>query len=169
LGNGTTTNASTPVVVTGMTTATAISAGAFYACALLADGTAKCWGLNSSGQLGNGTFTDSSTPVAVTGLTTATAITAGGGAHACALSADGTAKCWGYNGSGQLGNGTNIDSSTPVAVTGLTTASAIAAGGFHSCALLANGTVKCWGYNLYGQLGNGTNVDSSTPVVVTGF
>src|SRR5207248_2224560 len=147
LGDGTTTNASTPVVVSGLSTAVAISAGGNHSCALLANGTAKCWGYNGSGQLGNGTTTDASTPVVVSGVSggsTAVAIGAGGN-HSCALLANGTAKCWGANAFGQLGNGTNTHSSTPVVVTGLSTAVAIAAGGNHSCALPANGTVKCWG------------------------
>jgi alpha-tubulin suppressor-like RCC1 family protein len=81
----------------------AITAGRFYSCALLASGTAKCWGWNPSGQLGNGTTTDASTPVVVSSLTNAVAISAGD-SHSCALLANGTAKCWGADGSGQLGN-----------------------------------------------------------------
>jgi alpha-tubulin suppressor-like RCC1 family protein len=101
----------------------------------------------------------------------AVAISAGG-ADSCAVLADGTAECWGNNSSGQLGNGTVIDSSTPVVVRRLTNAVAISAGGLHSCALLANGTAKCWGNNTWGQLGNGIMIPggvSSTPVVVRGL
>src|SRR2546429_8240257 len=76
------------------------------------------------------------------GARTVTPAIAAGGTHSCALSANGTAKCWGRNASGQLGNGTTTNASTPVVVSGLTTAVAIAAGGSHSCALLTNGTVK---------------------------
>ena len=96
---------------------------------------------------------------------------AAGGNHSCALLADTTVKCWGYNGQGQLGNGTNTDSNTPVAVSGITGAAAIVAGSYHSCALLADTTVKCWGLNGFGgppgafHLGDSTN----TPVSVVGL
>jgi alpha-tubulin suppressor-like RCC1 family protein/fibronectin type 3 domain-containing protein len=178
LGDGTTTGSSTPVTVTGLSVAaTAIAAAAdgSYTCALLADGTVQCWGDNSSGQLGNGTTTSSSTPVAVlsgpTGpvLSGATAIAARS-EHTCALLSGGTLQCWGYNGFGQLGNGTSTSSSFPVPVGGVSGAKAIAAGDDHTCALLADGTAQCWGLNGNGQLGNGTLGGTfSTPAAVSGL
>jgi hypothetical protein len=109
-------------------------------------------------------------PAATLTITTAgaTAIAAGGD-HSCALLTGGTVQCWGYNGNGQLGNGTFTSSLNRVKVTGITTAIAITAGQYHSCALLSGGTVECWGDNYSGQLGNGTLTDSSTPVTVTGI
>ena len=80
--------------------------------------------------------------------------------------AGGIVKCWGWNGLGQLGNGTTTDSSVPVAVSGLTGATAITAGAYHTCAIVAGHTGECWGWNAYGQLGNGTTTDSSIPVAI---
>jgi alpha-tubulin suppressor-like RCC1 family protein len=130
--------------------------------------------VNFFGQLGNGTTTSSSVPDAVTGINSATAVAAGGEfftaeGHNCALLASGAVQCWGRNGSGQLGDGTNADSSVPVGVTGISTATAVAIGSSHSCALLASGAVQCWGYNFHGSLGNGTQTDSNTPVTVVGI
>lgn len=76
---------------------------------------------------------------------------------------------WGYNGSGQLGNGTTTLSRVPGAVAGLSEVTAVAAGGEHSLALLANGTVRAWGNNSEGQLGNGTTTNSKVPVIVSGL
>jgi hypothetical protein len=134
---------------------------------VLADGTAKCWGFNPSGELGDGTQTESLTPVVVSGLHGAIEIAAG--YHdSCALLTGGTAECWGYNGAGALGTGTTVSSLTPVAVSGLTGAVAITAGDDHSCALRANRTAECWGYNADGELGNGTLSQSLRPVAVSG-
>jgi len=151
--------------------AVAITAGSSHTCAVLADGTVRCWGDNWGFQLGDGTRISSSVPVAVTGISSAVAIAAGAN-HTCALLADGAIRCWGAGGYGQLGDGTWRGSSTvPVPVTGISTAVAIAAGWFHTCAVLADGAVRCWGSNDHGsgQLGDGTTASSNVPVPVTGI
>ena len=76
---------------------------------------------------------------------------------------------WGYNADGELGDGTNINKTTPVGVSGLTNVTAIAAGQSHSLASLSDGTAMAWGYNFYGQLGDGTTIDKTTPVGVSGL
>ena len=118
--------------------------------------------------MGNGTETPANIPVDVTGVVGATSITAGGyiSGHTCALMAGGTVKCWGENFTGQLGNGTENHSNTPVDVIGAASATAVTAGGKHSCAVVAGGTVKCWGDNFYGQLGSGSILSSTTAVPV---
>ena len=91
-------------------------------------GAVNCWGYNFYGQLGNGNTTNSSAPVAVNAFTdgaTAVSITAGI-FHTCALLNTGAVNCWGYNGNGQLGNGTTTSSSAPVAVSTFTDGSATA-------------------------------------------
>jgi alpha-tubulin suppressor-like RCC1 family protein len=159
-----------PVNVDGLTGAVALAAGYGHACALLSNGTLRCWGENLEGQLGNGRTANPGTaqPVAVSGITGATAITTGA-YHTCALLNTGTVRCWGRNHQGQLGNGTDTNSSTAVAVTGLTGVAAVSGGGVHTCAVLTNGTVRCWGENVFGQLGNGSTATSYTPVQVIGI
>jgi alpha-tubulin suppressor-like RCC1 family protein len=172
LGDGTTTNAPTPVAVSGLTNAKQVTAGGGHSCALLADRTAKCWGFDALGQLGDGATTDTSKPVAVSGGIAGIVSIAAGGAHTCAALGVG-ASCWGANPNGQLGNGSKTASSTPVPVSGLSdTTGAIgiaASGGAHSCAVLADITARCWGANTVGQLGDGTTTDSTIPVAVGGL
>ena len=175
LGNGLPTDARTvvPVRVSGITTAVAVAAGGNFACALLVDGSVRCWGSNANGELGDGEGAPNiqrAVPYAVSGITNAVAISAGS-FHACAVLAAGTARCWGLNGDGQLGIGSVSGARlTPVAVSGLSNTIAIAAGTFHTCALLANGAVRCWGSNTFGQLGIGTfGGRQVTPVAVTGL
>jgi cysteine-rich repeat protein len=166
LGNGSTTDQTTPVSVTGLTGAVEIEAGADFTCARLGDGTLRCWGAGANGHLGNGATTDQTTPVTVTGIAGATDLAVGWN-HACALLADTTAKCWGAGGNGQRGdNTTTATMSTPVAVVGLTGATALTGGQSYGCALLAGGLARCWGLNTYGQLGDGTVTQKLVPVSV---
>ena len=168
LGDGTTSDSLTPVVVSGLSGVTAVSAGYFFTCALRGDGTVSCWGVNDYGQLGDGTTTRRLTPVVVSGLSGVTAISAGG-YHTCALLGGGTVECWGYNLHGALGDGTTSTALTPVDVSGLLQVTAISAGDYHTCALVSGGTVECWGTNSSGQLGDGTTTRRLTPVVVSGL
>ena len=169
-----------PVAVAGITNATALTGGDDFTCALLADGTVKCWGTNDFGQLGNDTTEQctiirsstsysepcSTTPITVSGIAGATAISAGY-YDTCAVLAGGTIQCWGDNMSGQLGNSASPRSSpvVPVAISGITNASAVSIGSQNACALLADGTVECWGG---GNLGNGSTAQSLVPVSVVG-
>ena len=109
LGDNTRTNRAYPVSVTGLSTGvTKIATGMWHSCAVISDGTVKCWGLNTSGQLGNNTRNDSNVPVTVSGIANAVDIATSGRAS-CAVLVTGGVKCWGYGGYGELGYGSNTD------------------------------------------------------------
>jgi len=164
--------------------ARAIAAGDFHTCAILDDGSMRCWGFGASGQLGNGgtgNVGDGESP-ATAGIVQLPAgrsarAVAGGAGHTCAILDDGSVSCWGFGANGRLGYGNTSDRSTPggpVAIGG--TAAAIAAGDAHTCAVLDAGGVRCWGFGGGGRLGysssnsvgdtSGTLPDSAGPVDV---
>jgi alpha-tubulin suppressor-like RCC1 family protein len=168
LGNGVTgTESTTPVSVTGIGTtrvaASAIAAGDQHTCAIaydplntIAPSYVKCWGNNADGRLGNGTTGgDYSTPVNVPGTYGAMSIAAGE-RHTCAVLNTGGVRCWGYNGTGQLGDGTTTTRPSPVVVSGITDATQVTAGIQHSCVRTStsSGRASCWGNDAYGQLGD---------------
>lgn len=143
-----------------------ISAGRLHGC-VANNGGAFCWGYNALGQLGTGTFVNSASPQGVSGLGVGSGIvaTAAGVFHSCAMRTF-DVKCWGYNGYGQLGNGSLGSASTPVSVAGLSDPVSIATGRNHTCAARSSGSVQCWGSNEHGQLGDNTSNDSPLPVTV---
>ena len=171
LGDNTTTNSATPVAVYGLDKGIkAIAAGNFFACALTTKGAVKCWGANTYGQLGNGTVTGSARPVGVTGLGKGVKNLAGGGYHACAVTTKGVPRCWGYNGEGELGDNTKVNSAVPVAIYSLSKGvKSMAAGSYTTCALTTRNTVTCWGYNGDGEVGDGTTTSTLKPVLDAGL
>ena len=172
LGDASTTNATTPVQVSGLPAARAVTAADLASYALLGDGSVAAWGDNTYGELGDATTTSSTTPVPVSGLTGITQIAAGS-YHVLALKSDGTVAAWGLNNAGQLGDATTTTRTTPVAVAGLSNVVQVAAGGLpgyagQSVALKGDGTVWTWGYGKQGQLGLGANASTPTPTQVPG-
>lgn len=154
-----------PFEAPGLGSVASMRLGIYFHCALLTDGSVKCYGINSAGQLGNGTLSDSYIPTGVVDLPPSRALAANG-FFACAAAAQGAVKCWGNNEHGQLGDGSTLDHATPVDVQGLTPgATAVCSGREHACALL-NGSVWCWGGNGWGQVGIGAGADVLTPAPV---
>lgn len=156
-----------PTAVAGTVRFEAIRAGYQHSCALAADGSVWCWGVNERGQLGDGSNIDRDTPVRVAGerrfKRLASSITSG---HTCALALDGAAYCWGFNADGQLGNGSTTDSPRPVAVAGGLKFVSISGGRFHTCAVTLDDAVWCWGGGRFDGLGTGAKGGSTVPVRV---
>ncbi len=155
-------------------TVAAISAGSHNTCAILDDGTVRCWGLNNFGQSGDGTTTtqaNDTDPAKLALLpqgTTAIAIDVGEN-HVCAILNDNRTFCWGLNTDGQLGIGSSLtyralpsQVATPQGVT----FSTISTGFDHTCAISSDASAYCWGDNTHGELGDGTWVDSFSPSVI---
>lgn len=158
-------------------TVIAIAAGPFHNFALCADGTLAAWGYNNYGQLGTGDRLNRRVPALVppVGALAGKRIVAiaAGAYHSIALCSDGSLASWGYNDEGELGDGTLLGSTVPLAVQSSVAlagrkVSAIAAGQYHTLALCTDGTLVSWGYNKYGQLGNNTTVSSKVPVSIAG-
>lgn len=180
LGDGTTNPSAVPVDVTGLGSGGAsVTAGISHSCALTTAGAVRCWGQNLHGAAGGTTANsgvgctddpyECTVPVEVlgSGMSAVSASTY----NSCALTATGTAKCWGNNWDGQLGAGSAVTQSrVPLDVaSGRDRWVQISVGGYHSCAVTTAGAVKCWGNNSVGQLGNGTTARSAAAVHVIGL
>jgi alpha-tubulin suppressor-like RCC1 family protein len=163
-----------------------IDAGQAFSCGTTFDGTTQCWGENEWGQLGRtdspercitaggGDVPCSLVPVPISGGPSLETVVTGS-THACGLTADGAAFCWGDNRAGQLGIGASDDSALPTAVVGGHRFVSLSAGHAHTCGLDAEGIAYCWGANDDGALGTMENVEqcgtgacSREPVAVAG-
>jgi alpha-tubulin suppressor-like RCC1 family protein len=173
LGNGTTTDASTPGAVSAATNWSQVASGVDTTCGVRADGTMWCWGAGIGLGVGDGTNLARLVPQEVgndpalpagDGNTWTTVTT--GGYHSCAIRQDLTLWCWGQGGNGVLGNGTSIDRLAPTEVGTATDWREVSGGWTHTCAVRLGGTLWCWGNNSLGQLGNGTLQNSDSPVQI---
>jgi len=145
-----------------------LALGGFHTCAYVTSSALlKCWGSNGAGQLGAGTYTDRYTPTTIN-VGGAVGLLALGDSHTCAFVTSGALlKCWGWNGSGQLGDGTTTDRYNPTTINVGGAVGLLALGGYHTCAYVTSSALlKCWGSNGAGQLGAGTYTDRYTPTTI---
>ncbi|MBQ9521156.1 MAG: Ig-like domain-containing protein [Oscillospiraceae bacterium] len=159
LGDGTTTDRSTPVKI--LDSVSSVSLGGYHSAAIRTDGTLWMWGRNSDGQLGDGTTTNRSTPMKIMDDVFSVSL---GADHSAAICTDASMWAWGDNGYGELGDGTTTDRFKPVKI--MEGVSSISLGEHYSAAILADGSLWTWGYNHYGRLGDGTTTDRSKSVKI---
>ncbi|HII33627.1 MAG TPA: hypothetical protein HA308_01855, partial [Candidatus Thalassarchaeaceae archaeon] len=153
----------------GTRTPVAISDGNNHNCAILDDASVRCWGRNNHGQLGDGSNTNRNYPVSVDlGVgRTATSISAGND-FSCAVLDNGAVKCWGFNGYGNLGDGSTISTNSPVVAnhsTGMM-ASSISTTGYSTCAIFENGSISCWGKSYTVSTLNGQVTEDSVLIQI---
>lgn len=164
---------SAPVTFTVQAPFKQISSTSQTACGVTTTGAAKCWGLNTNGQMGDGTTATKFIPTDVVGLDSGVKSISAGLYHTCAVMEDTTAYCWGSQADGELGNGltTYVVLPTPQKVTigGGVGFKQISAANNGSCAVKTDGSTLCWGLNNYGQLGDGTTTTSANGVVPAGL
>lgn len=140
-----------------------LDVGSYHSCTVTSSATAYCWGRGSEGQLGLGTQTNSLTPAPVVLTSTGTlSMISTGSLHTCTIATSGRLWCWGYNVTGQLGQGDRNTRVLPTVI-GTATWKSVSAGGGHTCGVQTNGTLWCWGRNGRGQLGIGTYIDRYIP------
>ena len=176
LGIGSTTNRSTPAQTNLGNTVKfkAVSAGYGMMYAIAEDGTLWAWGRNNYGQLGDGSTTNSNTPRQVPMFSTGStvkvkAVAAKSMYHALAITEDGSLWSWGYNGYGQLGDGSTNRRGTPLVIaqaSATTKYKEVATGYYHSMALTEDGRLFAWGRNNYGQVGDGSTTTRRSPVFI---
>jgi alpha-tubulin suppressor-like RCC1 family protein len=165
LGDGTTTQRSSPVQVGLLTNWKQVAAGGKHSAAVKTDGTLWTYGANAQGQLGDNTATGNSSPNQTIAAGTNWKQVACGYFHTLAVKTDGTLWTWGYNLFGQLGNTSTATTSSPAQLPSpLTNWSQVSGGRSHSAAVKTDGTLWTWGSNAAGQLGDGTGVAKSSPV-----
>jgi alpha-tubulin suppressor-like RCC1 family protein len=167
LGDGTRTQRTAPVQVNGVSGATAVAAGHVHSLILVSGGSIYATGDNTYGQLGDSTWgVQRLSPVLVSGLSSATAVTVNY-YQSGAILADGTARTWGYNGSGALGDGTTTNRVTAVQPIGLSGLAAFSFGYFNGVAVTTSGVVFTWGGNSSAQLGDGTTTGRTVPEAIS--
>jgi alpha-tubulin suppressor-like RCC1 family protein len=163
LGLAATTTRPMPTLVEDVTGAVEIAAGASHTCARLGDGSVRCWGAGTYGQLGAGVTTDRNPrSLLVLDLPGPAVHISAGGAFSCAVSERGTA-CWGQNRHGEVGDGTQVQRTAPVAVAGLQNAAALGLGDAHACAVTTGNELFCWGRHQNGEVGTGEPLLRATP------
>jgi alpha-tubulin suppressor-like RCC1 family protein len=156
------------------TTFASVSAGGQHTCAI-SGSMAFCWGVNLNGELGRpGSTTDTcggivcrKTPTTVEGGLSFASVSRGS-AHTCGTTTGDAAFCWGFNSSGQLGDGSTISATQPVAVGGGHLFGPVAIGDEHSCAIRNDGETVCWGKNDLGQFGDASTDNATSPTLVSG-
>jgi len=170
LGGHSRLDSSTPVRVSGLPSpAASVEAGDRHTCVVTKAAGVACWGANDAGQLGDGSRRDRGRAKTVRGLGGHTVRATAGESHTCALSSEGDVRCWGENGSGQLGSGSLVRQRLPSPVVDIADVTDVSAGGRHTCAVATGGTVECWGANDWKQLGNGLRQAQTRPRRVEGL